>query len=127
MNDRSVDRLIAHLRWMRRASAFGLVAIAYAFLSRSAMASDLPQCVVPKSIVRPDRLEIVGTRIYAAPGSARPAFVLKENIPLWAVEKQGKWLKLSGATSSGRYKDGEPVGWALESEIDYQAIRNCTL
>lgn len=83
------------------------------------------QCVVPKSAVTAEKLVVHGTQVFDSPEAANPSSIIKLNIALWAVEKRGDWLKLTGAVDSAPYADGVTVGWVKEAEIDPQDLRNC--
>jgi opacity protein-like surface antigen len=105
---------------------FLTAALAATLLPTVALAADWQaQCVTPKAVAKGNRLVVAGTRIFDKPTAGKPATVIRENIPLWAVAKQRNWLQLAGSADSSPYKDGVVIGWALESEIDYQDLRNC--
>lgn len=92
----------------------------------SSQSDVLQDCVAPKSKITTSGLEVLGTAIYKTPDGQKLSS-LKENIPFWVEEKKGKWLKLIAAANSAPYKNGEVVGWALESEVTLQDRIGCDL
>jgi hypothetical protein len=105
---------------------FLTAALAVTLFPIATLAADCQaQCVTPKAVAKGNRLVVAGTRIFDMPTAGKLAAVIRENIPLWAVAKQRNWLQLAGSADSAPYKDGAVIGWALESEIDYQDLRNC--
>ncbi len=102
------------------------VLLAAALFPAAALSADWQtQCVAPKAVAKGDRLVVTGTRIFAKPVAGTPITVIRTNIALRAVARQGHWLRLAGGADSPPYKDGAAIGWVLESEVDYQDLRNC--
>jgi len=85
------------------------------------------QCVTPKATRKNHKLVFHGTQVFESPGAKQPLLILKMNVALWAVEKRGKWLKLTGSSNSAPFQQDAELGWVLESEIQYQDLRNCNL
>jgi hypothetical protein len=84
----------------------------------------LQDCVVPKSKITTKGLEVLGADLYQTPDGLKLTRLM-DNIPFWVGEKKGKWIKLFGTANSEPYKNGEIVGWTLESEINPQNRINC--
>ena len=112
------------------------VSLAAALLLPIAAAADQFQslgCSTPKATIDPKTHDLNRTwvSVYTKPSSSASVYSFKiaSPLPLWVVANSGAFTRV--ATGDGM--DGWPfkphtiLGWVRKSDLEDQAIRNCTI
>ena len=87
-------------------------------------------CVTPRAINDPIAKRLVGKFIdvYDRPDpNAHPIWIkIGPPMPLAVVGRSGPFLQVAG-TPSSPFREGEPIGWVKQSDVQPQDLRNCNL
>lgn len=106
--------------------------IAPALPARAATEAKPIDCVTPRATVDRHRhtLRRVWIDVFTrpAPGASRLSFKIASPLPLWVLAKSGAFLQVAtGDTlNDWPFKPHATLGWVRASDVEGQAIRNCT-